>query len=335
MKITFYEIEGWEEKIIRKEFSKEEVALSPEPVSSLHLPKDRESGIISIFVNSRIDAEVLNALPNVRCIAARSTGYDHIDLAECKKRGIAVVYVPGYGDNTVAEFAFGLLLNLTRKMYKAVDQIKETGSFSLAGLRGMDLKGKTMGILGTGRIGREMAKISRGFGMNLLGFDPYPDQKFAQEIGLKYCAPEEMLASSDVISIHCPYTPETHHFLNMKNIGLIKKGAYLINTARGGILETEALVYALQNGILAGAGLDVLEEEGDMKDELNLFCAEGHPNAEELKVILANHVLMKMPNVLITPHNAFNTEEALARILGTTIQNISGFLKGKPENAIS
>ena len=334
MKITFYEIEGWEEEIIRKEFAGEDILLSREFVSSLHPPKERESEVISVFVNSRVDASLLDALPNLKCIATRSTGYDHIDLAECKKRGIVVLYVPGYGDNTVAEFAFCLLLNLTRKMYQAVDRIKETGSFSLHGLRGIDLKGKTMGLLGTGRIGKEMARISRGFGMGLVGFDPYPDQKFAEEVGLKYLSLEEMLGISDVISIHCPHTPQTHHFLNMKNIGLIKKGAYLINTARGGILETEALVYALQNGILAGAGLDVLEEEGDMKDELALLLG-GHPKETELKVILQNHVLMRMPNVLVTPHNAFNSQEALGRILATTIQNVRGFLNGKPENSVS
>ena len=145
---------------------------------------------------------------------------------------------------------------------------------------------------------------------------------------------EEVLGTSDVLSIHCPYNQKTRHLLNKKNIGFIKKGAYLINTARGGILETEALEKALKEGRLAGVGLDVLEEEGDTKDELNLLRS-GHPKEEELKVVLQNHVLMRMPNVLITPHNAFNSEEALGRILTITLGNIRGFLKGKPENLVS
>ncbi|MGC8775909.1 MAG: NAD(P)-dependent oxidoreductase [Minisyncoccia bacterium] len=334
MKIGFFELENWEEKIISENLTGHEIYFSNEKIEEELLPEKNDFDIISIFVNSRINSTVLNHFPNLKCIATRSTGYDHIDIEECKKRGITVLFVPGYGDNTVAEFAFGLILNLTRKIYQAIDQIKEAESFDLNGLRGIDLKGKTIGIIGTGRIGREAIKIARGFDMQVLAYDPYPNQDFANQLNYKYVSLEELLANSDIISIHCPYLPSTHHLINKENILKIKPGAYLINTARGAIVETEALVLALNQGILAGAGLDVLEEEGETKDEL-FTLAKKRPNEEELKTMLENHILMKMPNVLITPHNAFNSQEALERILKTTLENILSFISGQPKNQVN
>ncbi|MEK7193423.1 MAG: NAD(P)-dependent oxidoreductase [Patescibacteria group bacterium] len=333
MKLAFFEIEGWEEKIIHEAFSDADVFVTKDKVTALCLPDTRDFEILSVFVDSRVDKAVLDCFPNLKFIAARSTGYDHIDVAECKARGISIAYVPGYGDNTVAEFAFGLILALTRKIYQGIDQIKEIGSFSLAGLRGTDLKGKTIGIVGTGRIGREMAKIARGFSMKIVGYDPFPDENFARESGLEYLSLEGLLGIADIITLHCPYNQNTHHLIHNGNIHLVKKGAYLVNTARGAIVETEAIVGALKEGILAGYGADVLEEEGETKDELTIL-ALGHPHEEELKTMLRNHILMKMPNVLITPHNAFNSQEALERILHTTIENIRGFMEGKPVNLV-
>src|SRR3989344_2778060 len=193
MRTAFFEIEDWEEKIIRDQLPNENVFLSSDKVTSLRLPDTRDFEILSVFVDSRIDKTVLEYFPNLKLVTTRSTGYDHIDIAECKKRGIAVAYVPGYGDNTVAEFAFGLILNLTRKIYQGIDHIKETGSFSLQGLRGVDLKGKTLGIVGTGRIGKEMIKIAKGFGMNVVAYDPYPDQEFSASQGFTYMALEDLL----------------------------------------------------------------------------------------------------------------------------------------------
>ncbi|OGZ53448.1 MAG: hypothetical protein A3B25_02980 [Candidatus Ryanbacteria bacterium RIFCSPLOWO2_01_FULL_48_26] len=334
MRTAFFEIEDWEEKIIRDQLPNENVFLSSDKVTSLRLPDTRDFEILSVFVDSRIDKTVLEYFPNLKLVTTRSTGYDHIDIAECKKRGIAVAYVPGYGDNTVAEFAFGLILNLTRKIYQGIDQIKKTGSFAIAGLRGVDLQGKTIGIVGTGKIGREMIKIANGFSMKIIAFDPYPDENFAKEQGIRYVGLEELLSNANIISLHCPYNEKTRHLINQGNVGLIKKGAYLVNTARGGIVETQALIDGLEGGILAGVGIDVIEEEGETKDELHLLRL-GHPKEEELKVILQNHILMHMPNVLITPHNAFNSQEALERILKTTLDNIRGFLDGKPVNLVA
>lgn len=334
MKIAFFEIEGWEEAIIRENFPNDEIFISKEKLTSLAFPETKDFDVISVFIDSRIDKEILKHFPNLKLVTTRSTGYDHIDIAACKERGIVPAFVPGYGDNTVAEFTFGLILNLTRKIYQSIDQIKERGLFSLDGLRGVDLKGKTIGIVGTGRIGKEMVKISKGFGMNVVAYDPFPDAVFAQQMNFEYLALEDLLKNSDIISLHCPLNEKTRHLINMENIQFVKKGAYFINTARGGIIDTNALIKALEKGIFAGAALDVLEEEGEIKDEL-MFLSKINPTTEQLRVILENHLLMKMPNVLITPHNAFNSQEALQKILSTTILNIKGFIENKPVNAVN
>jgi len=333
MRIAFFELEGWENHLILKEFSTHEVYLSRNKLTPDEVTSDTGFEALSVFVDSRLTADVIAKFPNLKFIATRSTGYDHIDIAACKARGIAVSYVPGYGDNTVAEFAFGLLLSLTRKIYAGVDRVKETGSFSLEGLRGVDLLGRTIGVIGTGRIGRHALRIAKGFGMRIVAFDPHPDSTFASDTGFEYVDLETLLRMSNVITIHCPLTPETKHLINKENISLIKRGAYLVNTARGGIVSTEALIHALQEGILAGAALDVLEEEGETKDELHMLT-EGHPNAEALSTMLRNHILMKMPNVLVTPHLAFNSVEALQRILGTTLVNIKTYAEGRPVNLV-
>lgn len=333
MRIAFFEINNWEEKILKENFPQDELFFSSKKIDEVAMPDRTDFDILSVFVESRLTKKTLAEFPNLKFIATRSTGFDHIELSFAKASGIPVAYVPGYGDNTVAEFTFGLILNLTRKIYQAIDQIKENCSFDLGGLKGMDLKGKTLGVVGTGRIGKEMIKIAKGFSMQVIAYDPYPDLSFQKDIGFEYMTFDELLSKADIITLHCPYNPNTHHLINKDNVGLIKKGAYLINTARGQIVETEALVNALEKEILAGAGLDVLEEEGELKDELN-FLATGHPKEEELKTLLYDHVLINMPNVLITPHNAFNSQEALERILQTTIENIKGFKENKPVNLI-
>ena len=176
--------------------------------------------------------------------------------------------------------------------------------------------------------------MGNGFGMRVIGFDAHPHADLAETLGFTYLPLAELLASSDIVTVHVPYNEHTHHLLNRENLGTLKKGAYLINTARGGVVETDALVEALQNGVLAGAGLDVLEEEGDLGDEAVLLAAP-HPNAKELKITLENHYLISHPRVIVTPHLAFNTKEAVERILNTTIENIKGFEAGTPTNIVS
>jgi len=339
MKIAFFELEGWEEKIIREALPNNNLVFSGAHFDEQNPPaaETADAEIISIFVDSQVSEETLKNFSNLKLVTTRSTGYDHLDLPAIKAKGAQAAFVPGYGDNTVAEFAFSLILNLSRRTYQAIDRIKETGQFSFEGFRGFDLKGKTIGVIGTGRIGRESVKIAKGFGMEVLAFDLKPDEDFVQEQGIKYVSLEELLKNSDVITLHLPYLPSTHHIINKENAGLIKKGAILVNTARGGLVETEALVAALDQGILAGVGLDVLEEEGEVKDEMGFLRKNppaGGPSAENMKTALYNHILMRRPNVLITPHTAFNTQEALGRILDTTLENIESFIAGQPKNLI-
>ncbi len=333
MKIGFFELDGWEEKMIREKFQGHDLRFSNEKINEKNLPAQLDFDIICTFVSSQVTSGVIDKFPNLKLISTRSTGFDHIDVPTCNAKGIKVSYVPGYGDNTVAEFAFSLILNLTRKMYQAIDQIKKSETFSFAGLKGMDIKGKTLLVIGTGRIGKESIKIAKGFSMNVVAYDPFPNEEASKTLGFTYMPLEEALKIADVITIHAPLTDKTKHLINKDNIKFIKKGAYLVNTARGGIVETSALVTALMDGTLAGAGLDVLEEEGDIKDEMK-FLANTEFHEERVRVMLENHALMKMSNVLITPHNAFNTQEALERILNTTIDNISGFLANTPKNLV-
>lgn len=335
MKAAFFEIEEWETLFIKERLGPLlEASFSKEKLSNDLSFAPTEVDAISVFVGSRVDKDTLSLFPNLKLITTRSTGVDHMDVAAARERGIAVGYVPGYGDNTVAEFAFGLILALSRKIYESFERIRATGSFSPEGLRGRDLQGKTIGVIGTGRIGRHLIRIARGFEMSIVAHDAFPSEELPKALGFRYVSLDELLAESDVISIHVPYNELTHHLIHSGNISKIKRGALLINTARGAIVETEALVRALKEGILGGAGLDVLEEEGALQDEESLLLS-GKSNEHNLKTVLANHVLIDMPNVIITPHNAFNTAEALTRILLADIENIDSFSRtGMPKFSV-
>ena len=325
-KIAFFEMEDWENEYIKSRLPNADLFFSKEKLNKDNLPLQKDFDIISVFVGSEVKKEVIDNLPDLKLITTRSTGFDHIGIKEAGEKNIKTGYVPGYGDNTVAEFAFGLLLNLSRKIYEAFDKIRERSDFSFDGLQGFDLNEKTIGIVGTGRIGRYAIKIAKGFGMNVIAYDVYQNQDLEKEMGFKYVSFDELLKNSDVITLHIPYSKSNHYLINSDNIGKMKKGAVLINTARGPLVETEALVKALNDGQLGGYGADVLEEEGVIKDE-RAFLLHGYPEGHDLKTVLASHVLIDMPNVIITPHNAFNTKEALQRILDADVENINSFLE--------
>jgi D-lactate dehydrogenase len=334
MKIHYFSGEAWEQEFVKAKLSNEEIIFHPGSIAEYPELTDPDAEVICNFVETKIGEAEMSRFPALKLIATRSTGFDHIDLAAAKARGITVANVPFYGENTVAEFAFALLLALSRRIIEADMRVKETGTFSTKDLRGFDLAGKTIGVVGTGHIGAHSIKMANGFGMNVIGFDAYPNADLAQKLNFKYLPLEELLATSDIITIHVPYNAQTHHLINKENIGTIKKGAYLINTARGAVVETDAIIEALKNGTLAGAGLDVLEEEGDLSDELALLTAP-HPKEEELKIALENHYLIDHPRVIVTPHNAFDTTEAIERILDATIENIKAFSAGSPTNVVS
>jgi D-lactate dehydrogenase len=337
-KAVFFNLEAWAEDYLKNNPALAgagiEVGFADQVLDKNHLAPDANFDILGTFVDSTADAGVIAALPNLKHIATLSTGFDHIDLAACAARGITVSRVPAYGENTVAEYAFGLMLSLSRKICEAKERVKNEGSFRLDGLRGFDLMGRTLGVLGTGHIGQNSIRIAKGFGMNVIAFDAFPNPALAAQLGFTYRPLEDVLRESDIVTIHVPYLPSTHHLINAQNIGLMKPDAYLINTARGAVVETGALVAALKNGKLGGAGLDVLEEEGIIKDELNYLVTD-ETQGHDLRVVLEDHALIDMPNVIITPHNAFNTKEAFTRILDTTIGNIVAFVNGAPDNLVA
>ncbi len=293
-----------------------------------------DATIISVFTASPVSEEILTRLPEVKYIATRSTGFDHIDLAATSKRGVIVSNVPSYGENTVAEHAFGLLLGLSKKIYAGFDQIREKGDFNFDALQGFDLKGKTLGVVGTGRIGCHSIAIAKGFGMNVVAYDIAPSPERAEQFGFTYVSLDELLAQSDVVTLHVIHTPQTHHLIHAETIAKMKRGAVLINTSRGAVIDTEALIQGLTSGQLGGAGLDVLEEEGVIQDEMQ-FVLSGKSEGHDLRTVLANHVLIDLDNVIITPHIAFNTKEAVERILETTLDNIEAFIQGTPQNIVT
>lgn len=280
------------------------------------------SDVVCVFVNDVVSRAVINALveKGVRLIALRCAGYNNVDI-EYAFGKIHIVRVPAYSPYAVAEHAMALLLTSIRRIHKAYIRTRDF-NFSLSGLIGFDLHGKTMGVVGTGTIGRAFIDICRGFGMNVLAYDKYPDF----DRGLNYVELEEIWAQSDIISFHCPLTDETRHMVNEQSIAMMKKGVVIINTSRGAIIDAEALLEGIKSRKIGAACLDVYEEESDVF----FHDFSGHIVADD---ILAR--LISMPNVIVTSHQAFLTREALMNIAETTLSNIGGFLKeGRCDNEI-
>ena len=270
---------------------------------------------LCVFVHDRVSAGLIAGLPNLRLIVTRSTGFDNIDIDAANRAGITVCNVPTYGDNTVAEFTFGLILALSRNIHRAYVRSKQ-GDFSLAGLQGSDLKEKTIGVIGTGHIGLHVARIAKGFWMNVVACDPYPQQVYADLLGFTYTTLDDLLEKSDIVTLHTPLTPETRHLMTAERFGLMRRGAMLINTGRGGLVDTPALLNALDSGHLGGAALDVIEDEGRLGE-------------------IGPALLDQRPNLLLTPHMAFDSREAVGRILDTTVENIRRYTAGDPCNVVS
>lgn len=330
MHIACFELQDWEKDFLKKKFEDTvEMSFHTETLSSDNVADVKDADAIVVFIYSNITREILDQMPNLKFIATMSTGFDHIDIEECKKRHIVISTVPTYGENTVAEHAFALLFAISRRIIESHDRVKD-GNFSPVGLTGFDLYGRTFGVLGVGNIGTHAIRIAKGIGMDVLAYKRTPDPKLATDLGFRFVSLDELYAQSDVISIHVPYNPETHHLLNEEAFSKMKDGVVIINTARGAIIDTNALVAAVKSGKVGAAGLDVLEEEHQLSEEHELLHKDA--NIEDLKTVLENYMLLNNPKVLITPHNAFNSREALQRILNTTQENILGFLAGTPKN---
>lgn len=275
---------------------------------------------VCAFVNDQLDRDVLATLAGggTRLVALRSAGFNNVDLPAAAEHGITVVRVPAYSPYAVAEHAVGLMMALNRKFHRAFARVRE-GNFALEGLLGFDMHDKTVGIVGTGKIGTIVAQILKGFGCRLLGYDPYPSDA-ARELGVEYVSFEDLIAGADIISLHLPLTPESRHMINARTIGQMKRGAMLINTSRGALLDTAHVIDGLKAGHIGSLGLDVYEEE----EELFFEDLSGHVIQDD---VFAR--LLTFPNVLITGHQGFFTREALTAIASTTLENISAVERGE------
>ena len=291
-----------------------------ERLSISTVPLAKGADVVCIFVNAECDAQVIDELINngVKLIALRCAGFNNVDLKAAEGR-IRVTRVPAYSPHAVAEYAVSLMLSLNRKIYRAVNRTRD-GNFTLNGLLGFDMYGKTAGVIGMGRIAKELIKILHGFGMNVMAYDLYPDHEFAKQYDVKVVSLDELYANSDIISLHCPLTPDTKFLINQDSIAKMKKGVMIINTGRGKLINTEDLIEGLRSKQVGSAGLDVYEEERD-------YFYEDKSDKMIDDDVLAR--LLMVPNVVLTSHQAFFTAEALHNIAVSTLDSVKEFAEGK------
>ena len=321
----------WEGDYLRNALSDQTDVIFSENVVNEYQDDLSEIEVLSVFVHSIVDKTMIDKMPSLKLIVTRSTGFDHVDVAYCQQKGIVVCNVPFYGENSVAEYAFSLLMALARKTYEARDRMIRS-NYEVDDLMGFDLKDKTMGIVGGGHIGIYAAKIAKGFSMRVLVFDVKPQENLAKEFGFEYVDLDTLYKQADIISLHVPLIPPTRHMINREAFTKMKDGVVLVNTARGGVVDTTAMVEALDSGKLAGACIDVLEEEELLTEEKKEV--ENIQEIEKLRLALEGHILMDHPRVVMTFHNAFNTIEGRKRILDTTVENIKGFVSGQIVNQV-
>jgi D-lactate dehydrogenase len=329
VKIAFFDTHGFERTVFQKanESSHHEISFFETRLTDQTVNLAFGYPCVCAFVNDRLDKKTLQSLAagGTRLIALRSAGFNHVDLASAHSLGFRVVRVPEYSPHAVAEHAVALVLSLNRKIHRAYNRVRE-GNFSLDGLVGFDLYQKTVGVIGTGRIGFVFAKILSGFGCNLIAHDLVQDPKLI-EMGVRYVAIDEILRKSDIISLHVPLTPKTRYLIDDRALSLTKPGVMLINTGRGALIDTRALIKYLKSGHIGSAGLDVYEEEeGLFFEDLSEQILQDDKLAR----------LLTFPNVLLTSHQAFLTQQALEKIAQVTLLNISEFENGNElENEVS
>ncbi len=317
LNISFFEAEKEEKDYFSKRLKTQNISFCKEPINEYLAEKASDSEVICIFIYSKIDFKILDKLPKLKLIATRSTGYDHIDLDACKKRSIKVCNLPSYSQHSVAEHTFALLLSISRNIIKSSKQKrpKSVHTFSC-----FTLNEKNIGIVGTGRIGAEVIKIAKGFGMNVIAYDLYPNNDLSKKLDFQYVSLEKLLNSSDIISLHVSLLPETEHLIDSSAFNKMKKGVVLINTSRGKVVDSDALIQALNSGIVSAAGLDVIEGEE--------FWKEG-PISPKIKAILKNG------NIILTPHIAYYSKESYYQSLESTYNNIISFSENKPLNIVN
>ena len=323
-KIAFFDTKPYDrESFDRLNNGRYEIRYFETRLTAAALPLAEGCDAACAFVNSEIDRAVVEGLAarGIKVLAMRCAGYNNVDFKAAYEKRLTVVRVPAYSPYAVAEHAAALLLTLNRHIHKAAARTRDF-NFSLVGLTGFDLHGKTAGVIGTGRIGRIFANICTGFGMKVLAYDAFPNPSN----GLEYVPLDQLLAESDIVSLHCPLLPATHHMINAETIRKMKRGAVIINTSRGGLIDSVALLAALREGTVGAAGLDVYEEESEW------FYEDRSEVTRQNKTL---SLLVSMPNVIVTSHQAFLTHEALANIAQTTLENLDAYFSGAPlENEI-
>ena len=326
--IAFLEVtEEFEKNLILKSFPNAQIysqtlqqLLKEQGASSLE-----HINVLSTFIYSKNTSENLSHLPNLRLLVTRSTGTNHIDKEFCAQKSIEVRNVSKYGESTVAEFTFALLLTISRKIIPSVQRVK-TGEFDFSNLQGFDLQGKTIGLIGFGNIGQKFAKMCSGFEMNVIAYDAFPEnvKEIASLLDVSLVDLDTLFSQSDIISLHVPLFPQTHHIISKDSISKMKDGVILLNTSRGELLDTHAVLEGLNSEKIANLGLDVIEGECMMKEDG--YSMNDNQTPEDLKMLLQDHILIKHPKVIVTPHNAFNTRDAIGRIFMTTFEEINQFL---------
>ena len=314
---THFSVPTWQSDYMKAKLSGDSIFYT-QNITEAKLEELQNVEIISVFVHDIVTAKIIDQLPDLKLIIARSTGFDNIDIKHAKSKNIVVCNVPAYGSETVAEFAFALLLAAMRHIPQITDRGKVL-DFQYDDLLGADLNGKTIGILGSGKIGRSMIQMAKGFNLKVVVYDVFQDENLAKNHDFKYLPLDEVLEQSDILSLHLPLTKETENLFNLENLSKIKKGCVFLNVARGNLISNQNLAYALREGIFSACGLDTIE------DENKLFQG----NATDLQL-----EILQNPKVIFTPHCAYYTKEALQRILNMSIANIDGFLSGNIVNRV-
>ena len=341
-KVCFVATEPEEQEFFAEKFESFDVSFAP---TLREVPEEAE--VVSIFINDRIDENFLDSHPALRLIATRSMGFDHIDLPACTQRKIEITHISGYGENTVAEHTFALMLALSRRIRESTEAAL-AGKFTHEKFRGMDLRGSTLGVVGAGRVGLHVIRIAAAFGMKVLAYDAVPNPLHTEFLNFKYTSFERLIRESDVITLHIPLNEETHHIFNRETLSRCRPGVLIVNTARGRLIDSEALIEALDSGQVGGAGLDVIEEEGvfhggatallgaQIADRVRGSGVDSDRIAlpagrmKEISRYIASNALLRRPQVVFTPHNAYNSVESRDFISNTTAENILQYFAQNP-----